>query len=109
MIDELKKFLREREDAAIALLERLVLQNSFTDNREGGTIVADMLATELGAIDGMSVRFTASDRFAPHLVATTDSARVDFVALVGHLDTVFPPGTFEGFRRDGALIRGPGV
>ena len=31
------------------------------------------------------------------------------VALVGHLDTVFPPGTFEGFRRDGDLARGPGV
>jgi glutamate carboxypeptidase len=31
------------------------------------------------------------------------------IALVGHLDTVFPPGTFEGYRRDGALARGPGV
>jgi glutamate carboxypeptidase len=110
MIEELKKFLREREDAAITLLERLVLQNSFTDNREGGTIVGDMLANELRSIAGISsVRFAASERFAPHLVATTNSARADFVALVGHLDTVFPPGTFEGFRRDGALIRGPGV
>ncbi len=31
------------------------------------------------------------------------------MALVGHLDTVFPPGTFEGYRRDGDLARGPGV
>ena len=31
------------------------------------------------------------------------------IALVGHLDTVFPPGTFEGFKRDGDLARGPGV
>jgi glutamate carboxypeptidase len=31
------------------------------------------------------------------------------IALVGHLDTVFPPGTFEGYRRDGDLARGPGV
>jgi glutamate carboxypeptidase len=28
---------------------------------------------------------------------------------VGHLDTVFPPGKFEGYRRDGTLRRGPGV
>ena len=28
---------------------------------------------------------------------------------MGHLDTVFPPGTFEGYRVDGALRRGPGV
>jgi glutamate carboxypeptidase len=31
------------------------------------------------------------------------------VALLGHLDTVFPPGKFEGYRVDGALRRGPGV
>jgi glutamate carboxypeptidase len=28
---------------------------------------------------------------------------------MGHYDTVFPPGTFEGYRRDGDLSRGPGV
>ena len=31
------------------------------------------------------------------------------IALIGHLDTVFPPGTFEGYQRDGELARGPGV
>jgi glutamate carboxypeptidase len=31
------------------------------------------------------------------------------VAILGHLDTVFPPGSFEGYRRDGASARGPGV
>jgi len=31
------------------------------------------------------------------------------IALIGHLDTVFPPGTFEGFKKDGDLRRGPGV
>ncbi|HZH02575.1 MAG TPA: M20/M25/M40 family metallo-hydrolase, partial [Myxococcaceae bacterium] len=31
------------------------------------------------------------------------------VGLVGHLDTVFPPGKFEGYRVDGPLRRGPGV
>ncbi|MBK9260831.1 MAG: M20 family metallopeptidase [Polyangiaceae bacterium] len=110
MIEELEQFLHERQDAAISLLERLVEQNSFTDNREGGAVVGEMLAAELRSIAGISsVRTIPSDRFAPHLVATTNAARSDFVALVGHLDTVFPPGTFEGFRRDGALIRGPGV
>jgi glutamate carboxypeptidase len=29
--------------------------------------------------------------------------------LVGHLDTVFPPGTFEGFQVEGDQARGPGV
>ena len=110
ILDQLKQFLRGRESAAIALIERLVVQNSFTENREGGAIVGEMLASELRQIPEISsVRLIPSDRFAPHLVAATDVASPDFVALVGHLDTVFPPGTFEGFRRDGALLRGPGV
>ena len=29
--------------------------------------------------------------------------------LIGHTDTVFPPGTFEGFRKDGDTGFGPGV
>lgn len=110
ILEELQHFLRKREDAAITLLERLVQQNSFTENREGGAVVSEMLAAELQSIAGISsVRMIPSDRFAPHLVATTGSSGSDLVALVGHLDTVFPPGTFEGFRRDGVLLRGPGV
>jgi glutamate carboxypeptidase len=107
---QLKQFLRQRESSAISLLERLVVQNSFTDNPEGGAIVGEMLASELRSIPEIaSVRLIPSEKFAPHLVATTDDTKPDFIALVGHLDTVFPPGTFEGFRRDGSLLRGPGV
>lgn len=110
MIEQLQSFLRARESAAITLLERLVLQNSFTENRQGGAIVADMLVAELRSIPEMSdVRLIPSEQFAPHVVAIANRAEPDFTALVGHLDTVFPSGTFEGFRRDGDLLRGPGV
>src|SRR5690606_22478233 len=47
-----------------------------------------------------------------HLVARSDAARASAagaVALVGHHDTVFPPGTFEGFSIEGDIARGPGV
>jgi glutamate carboxypeptidase len=52
-----------------------------------------------------------SERFADHLVFRTRPALSNkgSIALVGHLDTVFPPGNFEGYRRDGPLARGPGV
>ena len=95
MINELKAFLQEREATAMTLLERLVLQNSFTENPRGGAIVADMLAAELQSIPEITdVRLIPSSRYAPHLVATTNGNHRDFVGLVGHLDTVFPPGTF---------------
>lgn len=111
-LGDLRERLARREEAAIALLERLVNENSFTENREGGDRVAAQLAEELAAIPGVSVRTVASERFASHVIACTKAAERSAegaVALVGHLDTVFPPGTFEGFRREDGIARGPGV
>ncbi|AUX19955.1 peptidase M20 [Sorangium cellulosum] len=96
----------------LALLERLVNLNSFTDNPRGGDAVGEVIATELATIPGLSVRRLASARFAAHWIAESEAAKASpagHVALVGHLDTVFPPGTFEGFRLDGDVARGPGV
>jgi glutamate carboxypeptidase len=104
--------LAAREAPMLFEIERLVAVNSFTDNRQGGAVVGEMLEEALSSIEGMSVKRVDSPRFAPHLVASTRAARATAdgcVAIVGHLDTVFPPGTFEGFTRDGALARGPGV
>ncbi|MDC3954731.1 M20/M25/M40 family metallo-hydrolase [Polyangium jinanense] len=113
MIEAAKARLRAREEAALALLEALVEVNSFTDNVPGGTRVGEMLAAELRGLEGVSsVRSHASARYAPHWVARTEAAEesaAGCVAIVGHLDTVFPPGTFEGFRREGPIARGPGV
>jgi glutamate carboxypeptidase len=89
----------------------LVEVNSFTDNVDGGRRVGSMLR-ELFAITGLASRLKPSARYADHLLFASRSAASAPprpVALVGHLDTVFPPGTFEGFRRDGDLARGPGV
>ncbi|HHH10541.1 MAG TPA: M20 family peptidase, partial [Sorangium sp.] len=50
--------------------------------------------------------------FAPHLVACSDAAKNSAqgcIGLVGHHDTVFPPGSFEGFTLEGDIARGPGV
>ncbi len=52
-----------------------------------------------------------SERFADHLVfrSRPELPNRGAVALVGHLDTVFAPGTFEGYRADDTTARGPGV
>jgi len=109
----IREHLRAREGAALELLEALVEVNSYTHNRAGGTVVGDMLSAELGSIEGMaSVRAAPSERFAPHWIASTaaaDSLAAGCIAIVGHLDTVFPPGSFEGFRREGPIAHGPGV
>ncbi len=89
-------------------IRRLVEENSFTGNVEGGRRVAELLKT-LFALPGVACETVPSTKFADHLVFTSPGNGSAPIALVGHLDTVFPPGTFEGYRRDGDLARGPGV
>ncbi len=112
VIDALRRHLADRRAPMLASIERLVSISSHTDHRDGGVRVGEMLAEELSSIPGVSVRVLPSARYAPHLVASTRAAEASAegaVAIVGHRDTVFPAGTFEGFRRDDALARGPGV
>ncbi|XXF78986.1 M20 family metallopeptidase [Myxococcaceae bacterium GXIMD 01537] len=98
--------LGEMEEALAAL----VSVNSFTDNPEGGRKVGALLSELFTRAPGLSARVVPSTRYADHLVLTSQGkAGLQPVAMVGHLDTVFPPGKFEGYRRDGALRRGPGV
>ncbi len=88
----------------------LVEVNSWTENPEGGRQVGALLRA-LFAGDGLEVLVRPSERFADHLVfrSRPQLPNRGAVALVGHLDTVFAPGEFEGYRADGALARGPGV
>lgn len=92
-----------------AALQPLVEQNSYTENFAGGRAVGRLLL-ELFRIPGLEAEVVSSARFADHLVFRSEGVpgRAP-VALLGHLDTVFPPGSFEGYRVDGNLRRGPGV
>lgn len=107
--DDVSLYLRDHETAMRERLAELVEQNSFTDNAEGGRKVLAMLE-ETFAMPGLVGKRVPSTRFSDHLVLSTEGKKgAPPIALVGHYDTVFPPGTFEGIRRDGELLRGPGV
>jgi glutamate carboxypeptidase len=100
-----------RRGAMLELVEELVKINSYTKNKDGGGRVADILEREASAL-GLGVRRVASETYADHLILETERgarSAEGAVALVGHLDTVFPEGTFEGYRLDGDIARGPGV
>jgi glutamate carboxypeptidase len=103
-------WLSDKQPAMEDSLASLVDVNSYTENPQGGRKVGTLLS-ELFAIDAIETTIHPSQRFADHLVFRThsDLPNKGSVALVGHLDTVFPPGSFEGYRRDGAIARGPGV
>jgi glutamate carboxypeptidase len=97
---------------ALALLEKLVNQNSGTRNLDGVARVAEMMRPELEAL-GFDVQWkpmAAVDR-AGHLVATHSGRRGALrVLLIGHLDTVFEMDSpFQRFDRQGDHASGPGV
>jgi glutamate carboxypeptidase len=105
--EDAARWLEDKGSAMEATLGSLVGVNSFTANVPGGNEVGRMLR-ELFAGLGLDGYAAPSQSFADHLVFSTPGGRLP-VALVGHLDTVFPPGTFDGYARDGDLARGPGV
>ena len=114
MIDRIQTALAGREGAMLARIERLVLENSHTENKAGVDRVGAMLAELFAELPGVTTRVipSAGGRFGAHLVASTRAAAASSegcIAIVGHHDTVFPPGSFEGFRLDGGIARGPGV
>jgi glutamate carboxypeptidase len=90
-----------------ALLRSLVDRNSFTRNLDGVNAVASAVAGELAA-SGVEVERIPGGAFGDHL-AFASAAPGPFTFLIGHSDTVFPPGTFEGFRVEGERAMGPGV
>jgi glutamate carboxypeptidase len=103
------RWLAEQLPAIEDAIRTLVDVNSFTENVAGGNQVGELLVPLFTAA-GLEARAQPSAKYAAHRVFTSKGAAgVAPIALVGHLDTVFPPGTFEGYRRDGELARGPGV
>ena len=97
---------------AVALLERLVNQNSGSLNLPGVTAVGAMLRDELTPLgfDVQWVDMRAAGR-AGHIVAThVGNGRGKRVLLIGHLDTVFEPDSpFQRFVRTGDTATGPGI
>lgn len=106
-IDDALSWLAGQRGAMEALLERLVAVNSFTENRAGVQAVANLVAGQLRTL-GLAVELRPSARFGPHLLFSGPANGAP-VFLLGHTDTVYAPGTFEGFRREGGRAVGPGA
>ncbi|GGE75493.1 M20/M25/M40 family metallo-hydrolase [Sphingomonas prati] len=98
--------------ANLALLERLVNQNSGTMNLVGVERVGTMMRAELEPL-GFKAVWTPlpQTKRAGHLVATrAGKPGSKRLLLIGHLDTVFEADSpFQRYRRNGDKAEGPGV
>lgn len=101
------------EPEQVPWLQRLVEQPSHTharDDVEAAFAQVDRTAAELGLrrelVDDPRGRFAAHRVYHGPRTGADDRA----LALVGHLDTVFPRSLgFLAFAREGDVVRGPGV
>ncbi|HEY0113550.1 MAG TPA: M20/M25/M40 family metallo-hydrolase [Allosphingosinicella sp.] len=110
-----KKMVRtvdQEQGRTIALLERLVNQNSGSLNRAGVEAVGRMMRTELEPL-GFDVKWVsmAETGRAGHLIAThRGNGRGKRMLLIAHLDTVFElDSPFQRFTLKDAAAEGPGV
>lgn len=107
----LAAFVESNEDPAIGLLERAVNINSGTLNLAGVHKVGDLFRAEFETL-GFTTRWVNGAPFhrAGHLIAERDGSG-PHILLIGHLDTVFEPGSpFQKFERvDQHTARGPGT
>jgi glutamate carboxypeptidase len=112
LADELKNAVDDAFEEQLAALEDLVEHPSHTyasDDVEAAAQVLDALSADVGL--RVEKHDAGDERFADHRVysspAAGDSATL---ALVGHIDTVFPRSSgFLKYRREDDVARGPGV
>jgi glutamate carboxypeptidase len=100
--------LRGREHEMHGLARAWVEVNSYTANVEGVNRVGAMLKEAFARPPLTCTTIPGGDGFGDHLVWRT-AAEGPPIVLVGHHDTVFPPGHFEGWREDGNRAIGPGA
>lgn len=109
---KMAKTVAAEQDRSLALLEKLVNQNSGSQNLEGVEKVGQMMRAELEPL-GFKVEWKPmrDTGRAGHLIAT-HSGRPDAkrLLLIAHLDTVFEPDSpFQTFVRKGDMGEGPGA
>lgn len=113
-VDLLNADLAARLPAALELLRRMVGINSWTDNPDGVNQLGELTAEAFAPL-GFTAELVPHARpgWGRHLVLTRAGTGGPTLAMVSHLDTVFPPEEEErnNFRwlPEGDRIYGPGT
>jgi glutamate carboxypeptidase len=111
LVDRALAAADRRASELLPALRRWVEVNSYTGNIDGCNRVADLLL-ESFTLPGLTAERVPGAGCGDHLIWRTpawETAPDRRLVLVGHHDTVFPPGTFEVWEEHGDRLRGPGV
>jgi glutamate carboxypeptidase len=89
-------------------LKTIIEINSWTKNKAGVDKNGAIFASWMKALD-YDVEVHSRENIGNHLHFISPHKEGKKLLLLGHLDTVFPPDTFENFTEDAEWIYGPGV
>ena len=90
-------------------LKKVVEINSYTKNKEGVDTVGKIFDSWFAEL-GFTLQEHPREHIGNHRHYTSlHIANKPKLLLLGHIDTVFPPGKFEYFTQDEAWVYGPGV
>ncbi len=84
--------------------------DSFSYYKSGLDKMADVLSKRMRSL-GMDTAIFEQEQRGNNLLGTIRGTGDGIVALIGHMDTVYPPGTAEArpVQVDGNMVYGPGV
>ena len=91
-----------------SLLSKLIQVNSWTKNPDGVNLSQEIFAEWMSNI-GYKVAIYSEENIGNHYHFISPKKDGKKLLLLGHMDTVFPPDTFEGFKEDDEWIYGAGV
>ena len=105
---EVRKHVGSLQGELLVLLDELVAINSYSHNAEGVARVAEAVG---GALPSpLKLQSVTTSKNETLWTCRYGPFGEDPILLVGHLDTVFPPGTFDrGTATQGSYLSGPGV
>ena len=89
-------------------LQSIIEINSWTKNKEGVDKNGEIFAYWVEALGYTLTRYPREE-IGDHLHLTSPQREGKKLLLLGHIDTVFPPDTFENFTENEEWIYGPGV
>ena len=89
-------------------LAQIININSYSKNKCGIDQNAQVFKSWMEPL-GFQVQTYERELIGNHILFSSKKKSGKKILLLGHLDTVYPPGTFEKFSEDENWIYGPGV
>lgn len=111
MVEKVFAIIEAKQEEYESLLEELVTIESYTPDKAGVDAVGKRICS-FAKSKGFHVQVVPFEKAGNGILITwNENAPLPPIAFTGHIDTVFPVGTFEKplFRKENGKYYGPGV